>query len=870
MFGSLLSLLVASAAVTVALPAPNLPHGNSDDALFHILKGRGILGPISTESPAGISGGQVASGAPPLSSFFAGLKAPYPTNTWWASYAASPGNGTAAGPFPYESALHNNGVVYGISGNREFDRTSIKQPTQIDWCTSFSEHQGDFANHKATGFDTQAVTVQYFQDAATMTAYLVPGSPYMTFEYFGATPLLTSMNGGIKSFNGQTLEVGGSASITDTEFSVLDSSGSTYLIYALSSITLKATAVSSSSGTIQASGAFSGVLRIVKLADPNHKDLLDQHYQVYPTAVTLDYTLTDTSGTLIFDWTTVGDGSNLLMLTYPHHRIKLQDPNFPDTSALGYLTTKGWMYPAVGSKWSMLYDLTSITWDAPRALDSSCSDAVLQGLEYEVGQLDVSKAPIPGDFYYWGGTLAAQGRLALIADNLGRSDLVTPVIDYLKASFAYWFDSSSSTVPAYETAWGGVINKAGATNVYVDFGNGYYNDHHFHYGYFLSVAAIIAKFDGSWLNEHKEFINWFARDIINPSPEDPFFPVTRCRDWFAGHSWASGIANGAGSRDQESTGEAVNGYYGALLWASVALSTDYINYAKLLLATEQHGAQVYWHLYPQDDPAGRDNPYPEADLRALTTIGNVEDWQSGAWLFWGDQKTEIAAIQILPVIPVNEVLYDTQWVENMWSYTMPELVDPAIGDEWKAVIINAYSNAHPQVAAEWSANLTAWGSGQTFTNELYFIGTRPNPSNAPICGSLPQNPYGSFQIQLDSNGNYVAASSVDTNLKASATSTSSAATFSSAYVPNSGTLQLVSTSQFVTAGQTGDGALAAGAAVASTWERFTIRQKNGAASGVYSIKATSNGLYITVGADGALINNGANEASSAGFKFVPV
>lgn len=28
---------------------------------------------------------------------------------------------------------------------------------------------------------------------------------------------------------------------------------------------------------------------------------------------------------------------------------------------------------------------------------------------------------------------------------------------------------------------------------WVDFGNGYYNDHHFHYGYFLTVAAIIAK-----------------------------------------------------------------------------------------------------------------------------------------------------------------------------------------------------------------------------------------------------------------------------------------------------------------------------------------------------------------------------------------
>lgn len=56
-----------------------------------------------------------------------------------------------------------------------------------------------------------------------------------------------------------------------------------------------------------------------------------------------------------------------------------------------------------------------------------------------------------------------------------------------------------------------------------------------------------------------------------------------------------------------------------------------------------------------------------------------------------------------------QVLYDTQWVENVWSYTMPELIDPTIGDEWKCVIIDAYSNANPQVAAEWSANITDWG-----------------------------------------------------------------------------------------------------------------------------------------------------------------
>jgi endo-1,3(4)-beta-glucanase len=160
------------------------------------------------------------------------------------------------------------------------------------------------------------------------------------------------------------------------------------------------------------------------------------------------------------------------------------------------------------------------------------------------------------------------------------------------------------------------------------------------------------------------------------------------------------------------------------------------------------------------------------------------------------------------------------------------------------------------------------GSGNTFTNEMYFIGTRPNPSGSPICGAFPQNPYGNFKLQVASSGKFVVASSANTNLIASAASASAAATFSSAYVPNAGTLQLASTGQYVTADQSGGSALAAARAVASTWERFTVRQKVGAAADVYSIKAGSNGLYVTVAADGSLINNGANEAAGAGFRFV--
>lgn len=76
------------------------------------------------------------------------------------------------------------------------------------------------------------------------------------------------------------------------------------------------------------------------LNQTSDKALLDKYSQVYPTSVGLDYSFTDTTGTLIFTWSTVGNGDDLLMLTWPHHRKSLQSPNYPATTALSYLTTK--------------------------------------------------------------------------------------------------------------------------------------------------------------------------------------------------------------------------------------------------------------------------------------------------------------------------------------------------------------------------------------------------------------------------------------------------------------------------------------------------------------------------------------------------
>ncbi|KAF8310367.1 glycoside hydrolase family 81 protein [Clavulina sp. PMI_390] len=817
-----------------------------------------IPGPIDTAYP-GTPGGNIANDAPPVASFFAGSSPPYPTDDWWSGFAATPGTAVVAGPYPYQSNLQNSTVNFGVSTSRTFDGTSIKQPTQTDYGVGFKEHSGAFANHKALSWDFNTVQVQYFQGTSTMTTYFVPGSPYMTFLYASATPLITSYNGQITTFNGVTVTTSGSelSSATGTKFTVVNSSG-TYLIYALSSITLTATPT-----TITASATFNGVLRMVKLTDPSHATLLDAHYTVYPTALTVGATTSGNTGTLTYTWTTTGTASNLLMLTFPHHRQKMTNLNLQATTALYYLTTKGYMYANIGNVWTMSYTLSTITWNAPRAPDSSCTSTLIKGVTYEGGLVSSSSPSVPGDFYYWGGAMAAQGRLALIAEVLGQTSVVNNIVSYMVASFQSWFSSSSAILAAYETGWGGIINKAGYNNVYVDFGNGYYNDHHFHYGYFLTAAAIIAKYNPSWMNSEKSYINGFLRDIVNPSRSDPYFPIVRHRDWFAGHSWASGIANGAGSRDQESSGEAINGYYGAALWANVTGQTDIYNWCRLLIATEQHGVQTYWQMNPSSSSTDRDQPYPEPAVRNLVTMGNVEDWQSGAWLFWGSEKSEIAAIQMLPVTPINEVTVNPTWANNVFNYAQSELTDPTIGDEWKCVIYDAYSNYNPSAAASLSTNLASWGSGNSYTNTLYYIATRPGASG--VCNGMPSNPVGTYKIQAVSSGSYVTLSS--NNLVASTTS-ASATTFNLAWLLNAGTIYATSNSMYVTADQAGTDALSAARTTASTWEQFVIRQKVGAATGVYSIKAISNGLYVTLGSGGTLINGGATESASAGFKFV--
>jgi len=124
--------------------------------------------------------------------------------------------------------------------------------------------------------------------------------------------------------------------------------------------------------------------------------------------------------------------------------------------------------------------------------------------------------------------------------------------------------------------WGGLVSSATYVtgDPGVDFGNTMYNDHHFHWGYFIYTAAVIGHLDPSWIPANRAYVDLLARDIANPSMLDPYFPVWRSFDWFHGHSWAHGLFDTLDGKDQESSSEDTMHVYALKLWGAVTRDSN--------------------------------------------------------------------------------------------------------------------------------------------------------------------------------------------------------------------------------------------------------------------------------------------------------
>ncbi|MBO7432082.1 MAG: T9SS type A sorting domain-containing protein [Elusimicrobia bacterium] len=281
--------------------------------------------------------------------------------------------------------------------------------------------------------------------------------------------------------------------------------------------------------------------------------------------------------------------------------------------------------------------------------------------------IDNNETPVgsvPTDTYHGGKVLAKLANMLPVADNLNDTTTKRSIIAKLKSLLADWFTYSAGETNkyfAYEpNVWGGLI---GMTNSY---GSEQYNDHHFHYGYFIYTAAILAMYDETFAQDYGGMVNLLIKDIANPTKNNSDFPFMRSFDFYEAHSWANGMG-GADNRgiDQESSSEAMNAWTAIYLWG---LATNNEIYKKLGIYLYSNEYEAVKQYYFDMDGDVLKSPYGHNSIGILWGGQVVYDLH-----FTPKIPQTIKGIQVLPMTPAMTYLaYNKTYLADFYNSSLSE------------------------------------------------------------------------------------------------------------------------------------------------------------------------------------------------------
>jgi uncharacterized repeat protein (TIGR02543 family) len=207
-------------------------------------------------------------------------------------------------------------------------------------------------------------------------------------------------------------------------------------------------------------------------------------------------------------------------------------------------------------------------------------------------QLCVDEAS--GDPYTYGKQLNRSSNVLAAAESVGDSESAAKIMKGLESSLSDWFTYSGSGDAKYFAYYDGIGTLLSQPNSYNSIDQ--MNDHHFHYGYFIAAAAQVALRDNEWAEKYdlvvKELINDIACTERNNS--NSRYPYLRNFSPFEGHSWASGFEDVSSGNNQESTSEAMNAWYGIILYGMATGDDEIRDLGIYLYTTELSAINNYW------------------------------------------------------------------------------------------------------------------------------------------------------------------------------------------------------------------------------------------------------------------------------------
>ena len=360
------------------------------------------------------------------------------------------------------------------------------------------------------------------------------------------------------------------------------------------------------------------------------------------TGTGLTHALSDNTVSTAITYTTAGGGETAFV-RMAHQRSAPAGTEAADCSWGTYATVYGTVDLCRG---------TSAAWTAPTLRPAGELD--LSGLsEDERAELaeqvraDIAAIPAaPSDTYFGGKALYRDTNLWVLADQLGLDDVAAPLRAQLTDRLVEWSQPDGCTQRearcfVYDDAVRGVVGLTPS------FGSEEFNDHHFHYGYFLYAAGVLGADDPALVDQVRGVMDLLAADIAAPATTADF-PELRVFDAYAGHSWASGFSPFADGNNQESSSEAVTAWNGLGLWAQASGNDGLADQATWLLSAEADSARTYWTDIDLDDPVLEGFDHTIASLN----WGAKRDYAT----WFSPEPSAMLGILVLPMSPVSGYL----------------------------------------------------------------------------------------------------------------------------------------------------------------------------------------------------------------------
>ncbi|KAL2187456.1 glycoside hydrolase family 81 protein [Thermothelomyces heterothallicus CBS 203.75] len=532
---------------------------------------------------------------------------------------------------------------------------------------------------------------------------LVQGLGFITAIYDGATPVFQTG----ERFKAVT-RASGDPKDGVVKYKLELESGTTWLAYAHHTEGDPLDLESTDTGLAQAKGPFRGFIQVAK--DPGDGEkVYDQAAGAYATGVQLSGSVDGARGTYTFSFKKAGiEGTTLVMFALPHHVGSFDDATKAKVTDLKLqTTTKGVGAAVVADSWTMVEDdlptnIGFLPWSPGAGSAANISDGTKQAIhgvaQAEVSQ-DIKQLSDVDSMYFAGKALAKYATLVLaIREMLGDQAMAQTGLNQLKEAFARFAQNQQKYPLVYESAWGGVVSSAtyetGDTGL--DFGNTLYNDHHFHWGYFIYTAAVIGHLDPSWAEENKAYVNTLVRDIANPSPNDQYFPLWRSFDWYHGHSWAHGLFDALDGKDQESSSEDTMHTYALKLWGSTIGDTNLEARGNLMLAVQSRSLRSYY-LYTSD------NTIQDPKFIGNKVAGILFENKIHHTTYFGNNIEYIQGIHMLPLLPQTPYVRTPAFVREEWETYFSNGRADAVGGGWRGVLLGNYATVDPKGAYDFFA-----------------------------------------------------------------------------------------------------------------------------------------------------------------------